>query len=171
MDWRALFSWIESTGLSTWIRESPSLLGFPTILTLHAIGMGFLVGVNAAMDLRILGFASAVPISSMVTLTPVMKFGFWLNAISGLALVIASPTKHLTNPVFHVKLILIALALVIFWFIRKTVIRVSSTAGFIVPGKGKFLAGTSMLVWAGAIVAGRLLYYTFTRVDFQGIPY
>ena len=162
--------WIESTGLSTWIRESQSLLGFPAILTLHAIGMGFLVGVNAAMDLRMLGFASGIPIASIESLTPVMRFGFWMNAISGMALLVASPNKHLTNPVFHVKLILIAIGLVLSWMIRKKFIRVPSTPAGI-PAKGRVMAGASLLVWAGAIVAGRLLYYTFTRVDSFGNPF
>ena len=44
---------------------------------------------------------------------PVMWFGFWLNAISGVALLIAYPTKALTNPVFYLKLVLIALAMVL----------------------------------------------------------
>src|SRR4029450_1711509 len=41
---------------------------------------------------------------------PVMWFGFWLNAVSGVALLVAYPTKALTNPVFYLKLALIALA-------------------------------------------------------------
>ena len=40
-------AWLESTGVSVWIRESPSILAFPGILSCHAIGMGFAAGVNA----------------------------------------------------------------------------------------------------------------------------
>jgi hypothetical protein len=123
------------------------------------------------MDLRILGVASGIPISSIAGLGPVMRFGFWLNAISGLALLIASPTKHLTNPVFHLKLILIAIALGISRLIMKHIVRKPFAAGFAVPAKGKLLAGASMVVWAGAVVAGRLLYYTFTHRDSFGNPF
>ena len=38
------FYWLEHTDFSTWLRESPSLLVFPTILILHTIGMAFLAG-------------------------------------------------------------------------------------------------------------------------------
>src|SRR5688500_15549383 len=104
MDWHALFLWVESTALSTWVRESPSMLAFPSILAVHAIGMAFLVGACAAMDLRILGLAPRIPLSSTTALLPVMRVGFWLNAVSGVILLIGFPTKHLTNDVFYFKL-------------------------------------------------------------------
>ena len=46
--------WIETTALSAWVKESPSLLAFPFILTVHAWGMGLLAGLNGALGLRIL---------------------------------------------------------------------------------------------------------------------
>ena len=55
--------WIEETALSVWLRESPSLWAFPFVLILHTIGMGFLVGSNIALDLRVLGFAPRIPLS------------------------------------------------------------------------------------------------------------
>ena len=45
--------WLESTALSQWVVSSPSLLAFPGILSLHALGMGFAVGICLALDLRI----------------------------------------------------------------------------------------------------------------------
>ena len=41
MNFDPFFIWLESTALSQWVVGSPSLLAFPGILTLHAIGMGF----------------------------------------------------------------------------------------------------------------------------------
>ena len=93
MDWFSLFQRIEASGLSMWVRESQSLLAFPAILIVHAIGMGFLVGVTAAMDFRILGFAPRIPLASLEELVPVMKLGFWLNAVTGLLLLIGFPIK------------------------------------------------------------------------------
>ena len=57
--------WLEATALSTWLRESVSLLAFPFVLVLHTVGMGFLAGANAAIDLRILGVAAGVPLRPM----------------------------------------------------------------------------------------------------------
>ena len=76
---------LEQSGLATWIRESPSIWAYPTVLFLHTMGIGFLAGASAAIDLRILGFAPKIPLSSMEKFFPVMYFGFWINAISGLA--------------------------------------------------------------------------------------
>jgi len=171
MDWFHLFSRIEATSLSVWVRESQSLLAFPAILTLHAIGMGFLAGTAAAMDLRIIGFARRIAIPSLEELVPIMRFGFWLNAISGMLLLIASPTKHLMNPVFYIKLSLIAIALVDTRLLLQFVIRKPSGEGADTHWRAKALAAASLILWAGAIVAGRLLYYTFTRRDLLGNPY
>ena len=89
------------------------MFAFPGILVLHAIGMGFAVGVSAALDLRILGVAPRVPLAEMRRFLPFLWAGFWLNAASGLLLLIGYPTKALTNPVFYLKLTLIGVAMVL----------------------------------------------------------
>ena len=106
--------WLEATAMSTWLRESLSPLAFPTVLTLHTVGMGFLVGTNAAVDLRVLGVASQMPLKPMERFFPVMWFGFGVNAFSGVLLLIAYPTKAVTNPLFYVKLMVIGLAVSLF---------------------------------------------------------
>ena len=160
-----LFRWIEDSALSVWMRESPSLLAFPTVLIFHTIGMGFLAGTNAAMDLRILGVAPFVPLSRMETFFPIMRWGFWLNAASGVLLLIAYPTKALTNPVFYFKLICIALALVHTRLLRDRVLRNPGLEQGVVPRKGRIWAAASLFLWAAAITAGRFLAYTYSRLD------
>ena len=46
---------IEQSGFSQWVRESDSLFAYSGVLLMHTIGMGFVVGINACIDLRILG--------------------------------------------------------------------------------------------------------------------
>jgi hypothetical protein len=151
--------WIESTGLSVWINESPSLFAFPGILAAHTIGLGLLAGLNAALDLRLLGVARAIPADAFTRFLPIMWFGLWVNVLTGIALLIAYPTKALTNPVFYLKLTLIAAALVILRsLLRRT--RIQGPA----PGHVKVLAVASLVIWAAAITAGRLLAYTCTRL-------
>jgi hypothetical protein len=77
------FLWFESTALSVWIRESTSVFAYPAILSAHAIGMGFVAGVNAALALHLLGVGPDIPVREMRRFVPVMWFGFWLNAVSG----------------------------------------------------------------------------------------
>ena len=161
-------AWLESTSLSVWIVESPSLLAFPGILTLHAIGMGFAVGINAALDLRILGVAPGVPVGEMRRFVPVLWFGFWLNAVSGVLLLIGYPTKALTNPVFYLKLVLIAAGMILFGRISHRVFGDGrNQPDTMEPGASRRLrrlAVVSLVCWTGAIFAGRFLAYTYTRL-------
>ena len=61
--------WLESTSLSTWVREEPSIYAFPLILSLHTIGLGFVAGINAVIALRILGVGGSIPIASQCSPT------------------------------------------------------------------------------------------------------
>ena len=158
------FIWLESTTFSVWMRESPSIFAFPMILAVHTIGLGLLAGINAAQDLRLLGFAEGIPVGELRRFLPVMWIGLAMNVLSGIALLIAYPTKALTNPVFYLKLSLIAVALVI---LRKTARFMLS--GGLAPGRVKMLAAVSLVCWAGAITAGRLLAYTYSRLDAMSI--
>jgi len=160
MDWKAFFTGVEANWLSVWVRESTSLLAFPTIIAVHAIGMGFLVGACVAMDLRILGIAPRIPLASLLTLFPGMVFGFVLNAISGILLLLAYPTKALTNPLFYLKLMAIALGMLAAWAIKRRI--VGGQAGETVSTtRDKRLACVSLALWVGAIWAGRFLAYTY----------
>jgi hypothetical protein len=153
------FRWLEATAVSVWIVESPSLFAFPGILAVHTVGLGLLAGLNSALDLRLLGIARSIPPTAFTRVLPVMWFGLWVNVLSGIALVIAYPTKALTNPVFYVKLGLIAAALAI---LRSILGRASP--GPAVPAPTKMLAVASLLTWAAVITAGRFLAYTCTRL-------
>jgi hypothetical protein len=159
----AFLIWLESTPVHNWIVESPSLFAFPGILALHAIGMGFAAGLSAAIDLRILGVAPVVPLHEMRRLLPILWAGFWLNAASGVLLLIGYPTKALTNPVFFLKLTLIAIAMVLVTRIARH-LRADAGAPVISPARLKRLAAISLACWAGAVTAGRLLAYTYTRL-------
>ena len=158
------FVWLESTPLSIWLVESPSMFAFPLVLALHTIGLGLLAGLNSALDFRILGVAPHIPVMEFRRFVPVMWFGFWLNATSGVALLIAYPTKALTNPVFYLKLGLIAAALRILIAVRRRVLTHETATTPSLSGRVKLLAVASLVCWGSATVAGRLLAYTYTRL-------
>lgn len=154
-----LFSWLEATAWREWIVGSTSLFAFPGILAAHTIGLALLVGLTFAFDLRLLGAAPQVPPQSFTRFLPVMRFGLWLNVATGLALLLAYPTKALTNPVFYLKLTLIAGGLLL---LRATLRRVRE--GQASAGRTRLLAAVSLVFWAAAIACGRLLAYTCTRL-------
>jgi hypothetical protein len=163
-----VFAWIEDGALGTWIRESPSIFAFPAIVVLHTLGMGFLAGTNAAIDLRILGIARRIPLAPMAKFFPVLWLALAVNVASGILLLVAYPTKALTNPVFYLKLTLIAVGLVILRMIQNEVFR-HPDADQPVSRRATMLAAGSLFVWIAAITAGRLLAYTHTW-EMLGIP-
>ena len=152
-----VFRWIESSALSVWTRESTSIFAYPAILSAHAIGMAMAAGVNAAIALRLLGVAPGIPPAEMRRYAGVAWSGFALNAFSGLLLLVAYPTKALTNPLFYVKLSLIAVGLGLFVAVNKRLERCTAAAE-------RWFAVALLTSWGGAIVAGRLLAYTYRRI-------
>ena len=156
--------WLESTALSQWVVGSESMFAFPGILALHAIGMGFAVGICLALDLRILGMAPGIQLAEMRPFVPILWAAFWLNAISGLLLLIGYPTKALTNPVFYLKLLLIAVGMVVYVRIGRRVFDDTSTSDRHESPAVRRMALVSLLCWVGAITAGRFLAYTYSRL-------
>ena len=151
--------WVEQTGFSSWFRESPSIWAYPMVLLLHTIGMGLVVGINAGIDLRILGLAPAIPLSPLKRFIPVLWIGFWINAVTGTILVMQDATTKLRNPDFYVKMAFIALALVVLRLLRTRVFQNPGIDKGDLPSNAKILAIASLFFWLGAITAGRLLAY------------
>ena len=150
---------IEQTGVLTWVRESTSILGFPTILLLHTIGMALVVGVVAGIDLRILGFAPALPLASMEKFLPALWLGLGINTVTGLVLLAANASKWLTDADFYVKMVFIGLAVVNLRLTETRVLRDSTVDKGPLTTDAKVLAWTSLFLWLGAVTAGRLLAY------------
>jgi hypothetical protein len=150
----SFLAWLESTAASEWVRGSPSLFAFPGILSAHTVGMGLAAGINAAIALRILGVAPNVSLTEMKRFLPAMWFGFWLNFVSGIGLLIGYPTKALTNPDFYLKLALIAGGV---WLVGRIQERIEGAGA-------RRLAVASLVCWGGAITAGRLLAYTYRHL-------
>jgi hypothetical protein len=155
-----------------WVRGE-SMLAFPTILTIHVLGTGFLAGTSSVIALRILGFARQVPLGLLGVFYPILWVALTANVVSGTLLFIGYPYKAFTNPLFYVKLSLIALAIYLVVKIRNEVLRNPQgnkpPAETAVWRRAKILAGLSLASWMGAIAAGRFLAYTFTWLR-VGVP-
>jgi len=149
---------LDNLGLSTWVRESPSKLAYPTILWLHVMGMGVVVGLSAMISLRLLGISPKTPVKPLERLYPLIWFGFWVNAATGTALLLASASKRLVDPTFYVKMIFIFAGVALLQLTRKRVFRKLGPDG-VLPERARILAWASLVCWFGAITAGRLLAY------------
>jgi len=154
------FDWIENTSLSMWVRGE-SMFAFPLILSAHTLGMGFLAGTSAGIDLRVLGLANRVPMSELAKFYPVMWLALAVNFTSGTLLLIGYPYKAFTNPLFYVKLTLIAVAVYLLVRIRREILLQAEPAETVLR-RGRSLAMVSLACWVGVIFAGRLLAYTYS---------
>ena len=153
------FVWLESTGLAAFVRESPSLWGYPTILFLHSLGMTIVAGLGLALDLRVMGMAPQIPIEPLEKLFPFMWAGFSINAASGTLLLIADASTKFANPVFYVKLLCVAGAVVVTILLRRRLYRGAAIDKAPITQNVKLLALSSFVFWIGAITAGRLMAY------------
>lgn len=148
---------IEASAFSDWVRSSGSLFAYSGFLFLHTIGLALLVGLNTMIDLRLLGAARTVPIGPLEQFFPFMWAGFWLNAVSGTVLFASDATSKVANPLFVLKMIFVGLAAAGLVAIRRVVFRAAGGAQVSPLARG--LAAASLLLWLGAIVAGRLMTY------------
>ena len=147
----SLLAEIEQSGVATWIREGGVLYGYPLILFLHTLGLSTLVGLSSAIDLRLLGFASGIPLASLDRLFWLMWPALGLTAVTGILLFVSDATRHASNPAFFVKLAFVALAV--------TALALTWTRVFRGQQSGKLLAAFSLVCWFGALSAGRLMAY------------
>jgi hypothetical protein len=160
---------IETSSLSEWVRGSDCVCAFPTIVTLHNIGMAFLAGGSVAIDLRIIGYAPGMPLEAMGRFVPFLWLAFATNAVTGILLLLAYPTKALTNPLFYFKVCLIALAVWLVYRIANGVLRAPEADQKVLAAKAKVLAIASLAVWASLVASGRYLAYTH-KWEMLGVP-
>lgn len=152
---------IENSAYPTFVRESPSLWAYTLVLSLHAMGLAVVVGLSSAVALRLLGFAKGVPLAPLGRLFPFMYIGFWINALSGLALLAANATGMLANPLFYAKLVFVAGGVLVMRVLRHTVFTEVLASGGQATPSGRQLAIASLACWGLAIVAGRLTAYPY----------
>jgi hypothetical protein len=158
---------IENSGFSTYIRETPSVLGYSTVLALHTFGMAFLVGLSGVIALRVLGVIPELPLKPLKNLMPIVIIGFWLNAITGLILTSLAVVSLLRNWDFYVKLAAIVVAIVALTKMRRYAFA-DPNAPDDAPAspEAKRWAKLMLFFWGLAVLGGRLTAYaTYIRIQ------
>jgi hypothetical protein len=151
---------IENNSLANWLRESPSVLAYPTLLAFHTFGMAFVVGSSSAISLRLLGFASSVPLAPLRKFFPFMRFAFSISLVSGALLLMLDARLFLTMPAFYIKLAAIVVALLIIRLLGVRALNDERSADTgPVPRKIQVLAAAVLICWIVAITAGRVTAY------------
>jgi hypothetical protein len=155
----SLLQWIESTDLSTAIREGA--LPYPIIGGVHLLAIALFGGMVLITDLRLLGWAMRrTPVPQVVRQFQVWKrVGFVVLVSSGLLLAWAEPLKLYRSPAFWIKMALLALVGVHALVFRARVYGNTARLDVAETVEGKLAAAISLLLWAGLIVSGRLIAY------------
>lgn len=143
---------IENSSVAIWVGES--LWAYPFWLCLHAIGLALVVGLFTVQNLRLLGLFKPLAPASMLPLTKVAWMGFVVNALSGLFLFSAQATVFVSSKPFLFKISFIAIGMILAAVIQARIRNEQNTSA-----STKLIALTSLLMWTGAIVSGRLIAY------------
>lgn len=154
--------WIESWPSSTFVRESGSLLAFPTFLFVHTLGASMVAGGSAMLAIAVLGRWPAATLRPLDRVYPWVWFGFWINFATGIGLLLADASTKGLNPVLWTKLVFIAVGTALILRARRLIFRAADLDRGI-PGSAKLLAWGSLVCWFGALVAGRLIAYVGGR--------
>lgn len=153
-----VFVWLEATGLADWVRSSE--VGYPLMITLHAIGMGIMVGFALVLDARLLGRFAEMPYTALHRFLGLAWVGFGINFLSGSCLFTTQATSYIVHTIFMVKMALVILGAITAAILQGMVARESATwPAADAPGKVKVIASLSIVFWVTAIVCGRLTAY------------
>jgi hypothetical protein len=161
---------IQNSAYPVWVLESPSIWAFTWILSLHAMGLAIIVGINAIVALRLLGFVPEIRPQTLRKLFPWMYVGFTINAFSGLSLLAANLDNDAHNVMFLTKLTFIALAMINMELERNRVFEDPTfMAGGAIPASARKFALLSLFLWTMAIICGRLSEYPYLIEAYLGI--
>jgi len=129
---------------------------------MHTVGMALLIGSLGLIDLRVLGFKPELPIFETRRLLPLAWLGFTLNAISGTLLFTSDAVTFYNSYTFRLKIILIVLGGINAALLGRRIFQEAPAGGpAVTPTSGaRWIAGTSLVFWFGAIICGRLIAYT-----------
>jgi hypothetical protein len=155
----SFFRALQDSAFTDWFLGSDSIWAYPTVLTLHTVGMAMLVGASIVVHLRVWQVGAAIPITQFRPLYRIIWAGFTINLLSGLVLFVTEAATRVVDPVFYVKLAAIFAALWLGVVVKRRVIDTDRPTQPSSTAPVRSLSAASLALWTTAIVAGRLMAY------------
>ena len=148
---------IANTWLSHAVKDSYWI--WPTMETMHFVGLSLLFGGLALADLRLIGYMKNIPYYTLSKIIPLAVAGFAVNTITGVLFFIADPTRYYPNAAFRFKMLCILLAglNLLLYQIKVKPMAEKWGAGASTPLLAKCVGIASILLWIGVITGGRLI--------------
>ena len=159
----AFCQWLESTSWSIALHES--IWGYPIVESIHVLTLCVFLGLSVMLDLRLLGITlRKTPVSEVTRrVLPWTVAGFVVMVITGALLFYAIPVKTYLNIFFRVKVAFLLLAGLNVTMFHTTVYRKMGEWDLdpIPPFQARLAGGVSLALWAGIVVAGRMIAYNW----------
>jgi hypothetical protein len=155
----SICEWVDSTRWNAMLRQST--WAFPTLDTIHTLGIVLVAGTIMLVDLRLLGLGlRSVPITQLVArIVPATLWGFGLMLVSGGLLFSSEAVKMYHSPAFRIKVVLLALAGLNALIFHRTVYRDAVQWGPSAPARARLAGLLSLIFWIAIIAAGRAIAY------------
>jgi hypothetical protein len=158
----AVMNWMTHTEINHLV------LGYawtwPTLETLHFLGLSLLMGALLIMDLRLIGFQRIIPLEAVHSLMPVAIGSFLVNLVTGVGFLFGDPRLYSNNWAFWAKMILVLLAgvnfIIYYTKVEPRLKRLGPQDP--TPALAKTVGVASLVFWFGVLSFGRLLPYLGT---------
>jgi vacuolar-type H+-ATPase subunit I/STV1 len=158
-----LSAWLEKTALSQAIQFHDWIV--PAVQSIHILAIAMVIGSALMINLRLVGlYAPDRPPGEVIDrFIPAIWWSLIALLLTGIVMIVAEPPRSLKNPVFQLKMVLLAAALAVTAICHVVFGRNRSVDE---PARGRragaaALAGFSTLLWVGVVFAGRWIAYYY----------
>jgi len=148
------FEWMNNLPVSAAIRESIWIS--PLVNVGHLLALVLLIGALLIVDLKLLGSDEGTSLDKIARdAEPWFIRGFVLMFLTGVPQLISNALREYYSPFFWTKTLMLALALIFTFTIRRRV--VLSPNGAVSTGMRKLVGAASIVLWAGVAIPARLI--------------
>lgn len=155
----SLVAWLEGTSLHMTMQTVEWMV--PTVQTVHILAIAAVFASSVTLALRTLQLAGTdwSPAQWGRRLNGWVGWGLLILLISGLFMITGEPARSLNNVMFQTKMLLLLVAIGLFWALVRGV-RGLDQPEQRSPGGVQLLAALTVLVWLAIIICGRWIAYT-----------
>jgi hypothetical protein len=155
--------WLDQTPWSIALHKSVWV--YPVIESIHVLTLCVFLGMAILLDLRLLGITfKRVPVSELADrILPWTVAGFVLMVVTGIFLFYGIPIRTYHNVFFRAKVLMLILAGINVWVFHSGIyLRVAQWGRDPRPPlRARMAAMFSLILWAGIVVAGRMIAYNW----------
>jgi hypothetical protein len=157
-------AWLQGTPISLAIQRTDWVV--PLVQTIHILSIAAVVSAALMIDLRVLGALGRDQSVAGVSrrFRPMIWRALPILLLTGVVLIVGEPSRSLENPVFGLKMALLAAAIAV-TLAHQLPLR-KDPAYWDRPGARRgamrLIAALSLLSWSGIVFAGRWIAYSLS---------